>query len=275
MKTITIMKKTYVWMLAAILTICGSSMFTSCSNEDVPVEDDLNLSEKIIGKWMVDELDGMACPTNLKAVITFLSPTEAYGSLSDFYSPSWNNHALAEVTIKDTEVTLTAFENEHTKHVTVSNISYITDTDMMLRSDWRVFVDDEQVINEIYNKERYIRIDKDYENDIIGIWEGKVTSSEDEHTDGELHRWEYKADGTYVYYSKENDEWKAGTDVMADYFVDGVLLCTRWKKTADSEELREWWEIESIENGVMKWTALRMRDDSTTYTATFEMTKVQ
>ena len=34
-----------------------------------------------------------------------------------------------------------------------------------------------------------------------------------------------------------------------------------------------WWEIESIKDGVMKWTALRMREDGTTYTATFSMTK--
>jgi hypothetical protein len=41
--------------------------------------------------------------------------------------------------------------------------------------------------------------------------------------------------------------------VLAEYFVDGIRLCTRWKQTADSDELRE---------------------DGTTYTATFEMTKV-
>ena len=39
--------------------------------------------------------------------------------------------------------------------------------------------------------------------------------------------------------------------------------------------LREWWEIESIKDGVMKGTALRMREDGTTYTATFQMTKVK
>ena len=46
---------------------------------DIPAS---GLAENIIGKWMVEELDGQACPTNLKAVITFLSPTKAYGSLS-------------------------------------------------------------------------------------------------------------------------------------------------------------------------------------------------
>jgi hypothetical protein len=267
------MKHFMNWVLAATL-ICGASVFTACSsNDDNPTQSDL--STKLMGKWMVDELDGQKCPTNLKAVITFLSPTKAYGSLSDFYSVSWNNHASADVIINGNNVTLTALENEYTKHITETVIYSITDNEMMLKSDWQVFVDGEQVIHEVWDNERYIRITNDYENDIIGTWEGKVTSSEDEHTDGELHRWEYKANGTYVYYRKENGEWKADNDALSDYFVDGILLCTRWKKTADSEELREWWEIESIKDGVMKWTALRMRDDGTTYTATFEMTKVE
>ena len=245
---------------------------TTLTITDIPAS---GLAENIIGKWMVDALNGQPCPTNLKAVITFLSATKAYGSLSDFYSDSWNSHASADVVIDGNNVTLTAFENEHTKHVTVADIYSITDKDMMLKSDWKAYTDGEMVINEVYDNERYIRINKDFENDIIGTWEGKVTSAEDEHTDGELHRWEYKADGTYVYYNKVGDEWVNNNDVLAEYFVDGILLCTRWKQTADSKELREWWEIESINDGVMKWTALRMRDDGTTYTATFQMTKVK
>ena len=268
----TLSEGTFRWTVFGIGSYDGtmtSAPFT------LAVEPDLNLAETIIGKWMVAELDGQLCPTNLKAVITFLSPTKAYGSLSDFYSESWNNQTSADVVINGNNVTLTAFENEHTKHVTETVIYSITDNEMILKSDWKVYVDGEVVINEVYDKERYIRIADDFQDAIVGTWEGKVTSEDDEHTDGELHRWEYKADGTYVYYSQENGEWKAGADHMSDYFVDGTLLCTRWQHTADSEELREWWEIESIENGVMKWTALRMREDGSTYTATFEMTKVQ
>ena len=232
------------------------------------------LADNLIGKWMVEELDGQPCPTNLKAVITFLSPTKAYGSLSDFYSDSWNKHTSADVVIDGINVTLTAIENEHIKHITVSQIFSITDNDLFLKSDWKAYLDGEMVINEVYDKEHYIRINNDFEKDIIGVWEGKVTSSEDEHTDGQQHRWEYKADGTYVYYNKVGDEWVNSNDVLAEYFVDGILLCTRWKQTADSDELREWWEIESIEDGVMKWKALRQKEDGTTYTATFEMKKV-
>lgn len=36
-----------------------------------------------------------------------------------------------------------------------------------------------------------------------------------------------------------------------------------------------WWEIESIKDCVMKWTALCMHEDGTTYTATFSMTKMK
>ena len=275
------MKQTKNWVLAATRTLaftmllCGSSIFTACSsNDDNPVPEK-PLSEKLLGKWMISELDNQPCPTNLKAVITFLSPTEAYGSLSDFYSDSWNSHASAVVTIDGSKVSLTANENEHITHVTKVDISRITDTDMWLSSDWRVYKDGEEIGGETWGNERYERITNDYEKDIIGTWEGKVTSDKDEHTDGELHRWEYKSNGTYVYYSKVDGDWKASTDNLSDYFVDGTLLCTRWKKTSDSEEIREWWEIESIQNGKMKWKALRMRDDTTTYIATFEMTKVE
>ena len=60
----------------------------------------------------------------------------------------------------------------------------------------------------------------------------------------------------------------------AAYFIDGTLLCMRWYNIGDDTEYREWWEIESIEGGVMKWKALRQREDGSTYTATFQMTKV-
>ena len=137
-------------MMAAIL-ICGATVLTSCSkDDDNSAKDDLNLPEKVIGKWIIDEKDGKPALTNQKLVIDFKSA------------------------------------------------------------------------------------------------------------------------------NKVNGLWQLSDDVLHDYFVDGNLLCTRWQNVGEGQkENREWWEIESIQNGVMKWTALRMREDGTTYTATFEMTKVQ
>ena len=71
-----------LWMLAAIF-FCGvAAMFTSCTNEDNPVDPATNLSEKIIGKWMPAELDGKPVQTDKKSVYTFVSATKAYMSVS-------------------------------------------------------------------------------------------------------------------------------------------------------------------------------------------------
>ena len=267
------------WMLAAIL-ICGTAtMFISCAaNEDNPApvpQPDINLAEKIVGKWMVAELDGEACPTNLKAVVTFDSPTKASGSLSDFYSKSWNDEVEADVKIDGNKMIITAKEDDHTTHVLNVTVSSITDEDMVLSSKWTVLVDGKEAHQEAYEEERWERVTKDYEAAFLGEWEGKVTRDLGDETNDELHRWECNPDGTYSFFDLVDDKWVEAPHYLADYFVDGTLLCTRWQDTKDSEELREWWEIESIKDDVFKATALRVREDGSTYTATFQMTRVQ
>ena len=270
------MKKMKQWMITAIL-ICGASVFTSCTGDtsDNPVQPNHNVAEKIIGKWMVTELDGQPCPTNWKTVLTFESPTKAYGSLSDYYSLSWNERVLADVTIDGNNVSVIN-QDGNTRNVLDCTILSISDKEMLMSSDWTVYEDGEIVQHEVYGKERYERITNDYKDAIIGMWEGRSTGAEgSEFDDGENHRWEYLADGTFRYYYKVDGLWQFSDDVLHDYFVDGTLLCTRWKNAGEGqEENREWWEIESIENDVMKWKALRMREDGSTYTATFEMKKV-
>lgn len=106
------------------------------------------------------------------------------------------------------------------------------------------------------SKETLKRVTDDYTTAILGLWEGRATSE--------------------MIYNKVNGEWQLSDDALSDYFVDGPLLCTRWKNNGENTtENREWWEIESIKDGVMKWTALRQKEDGTTYTAIFEMTKVE
>ena len=70
------------------------------------------------------------------------------------------------------------------------------------------------------------------------------------------------------------DKWEPIGGGFNQYLVDGNLLCTRWKNEGDEQESREWWEIESIEDGVMKWKALRVGEDGAPYAASFTMTKV-
>ena len=105
--------------------------------------------------------------------------------------------------------------------------------------------------------------------------EMQTVTNNETFVNGQTHRWEYKADGTFVYY-RQNDqgEWIDDVNTMAEYFVDGTLLCMRWKNVGDDTEKRESWEIASIEDGKMNWTALRQNEDGSTYTTTFEMTRM-
>ena len=276
------MKKIFNWMLAAIIT-CGASVFTSCNtdivdNPVVPVEPDLNVAEKIIGKWMVAERDGEPALTNEKNVFTFLSATKAYQSVSrvDYNEtiPKWRAKEECDMTIDGNTVTLLSHSSNIDKVFTL-NIKSIDDNNMSCNFKI-VIMKDGEVRNTIEDTRIYRRVTADYSADIIGMWEGYSTGEEgSEFDDGENHRWEYMMDGSFNYFHKVDGQWQISDDDYADYFVDGNLLCTRWKNEgAGNEEHREWWEIESIENGVMKWKALRQREDGSTYTATFEMKKI-
>jgi hypothetical protein len=117
-----------------------------------------------------------------------------------------------------------------------------------------------------------VRVTDNFEQSVLGTWEAQVQNGNKQQT----WRWEFKANGTYVFSLKEGDAaWKVFEDYVSEYFVDGTLLCTRWQNTASSDEQRDWWEIESIQGGKMKWTALRIDKDLTTHTETLELSKVQ
>jgi len=272
-------KRMFQWMLAAIL-ICGALVFTSCSSEDNPVTPDLNVAEKIQGKWIATEVNGKPVLTDSKQVLTYESPSKVLYSLS-IYAISdlnvWVDHCVG--TLKLEGNTLSQSVELGDANILLNHQMTIVSIDaneMQLITNGETFVDGKlhRVTTDL--KERKVRVTHDYSADIIGTWEGRLTSAEDVHSDGSLHRWEYRADGTYVYYRQdENGQWVDDVNTMAEYFVDGPLLCTRWKNVGSDIENRESWEIASIQNGKMEWTALRQKADGTTYTATFSMTRVE
>ncbi len=270
-----------IWVLAATL-ICGASVFTSCTNGNgdnpvVPVEPDLNVAEKIIGKWMLAEMDGLPVPTNQKVVQTFLSATKVTESLSRTnYSDDtdkWHTSLEGTCSIEGSTVTMTFLPKDGVTTTCILNVQSITSTEMVA-STKRTTIDNGRTVYEQEAKIRMVKVGADQSQAILGMWEGRMTSEQSEYGDVEDHRWEFLLDGTFNFFRKVDGQWQISDDDYADYFVDGNLLCTRWKNAgAGNEEHREWWEIESIENGVMKWTALRQKEDGTTYTATFEMKK--
>ena len=256
------MKKILNWVLAATL-ICGASVFTSCNK---PATD---LSDKVQGKWIVADLDGEACPTSFKSVVTFESATKGCYSISEINTMTWENRTPAEVTFHEDGFTAIEEDGLFTSVLTAT-VNSITDNEMRLTTEWTLTGGTEVLLHEFYT-ERWVRVTDDFEQSVIGTWEAQVQNENKQQT----WRWEFKADGTYVFSLKDGDSWQVFEDEMSEYFVDGSLLCTRWQNTASSDENRDWWEIESIQDGKMKWTALRIDEDLTTHTETLELSKVQ
>ena len=236
---------------------------------------DLNIPEKILGKWMYADTDGQPTLTNKKAIYTFVSDTKALMSASLNSHPEagtqWIDQLEADVVISGNKMTLVNHPDKQTTMVEEFIITDINDSEfnanrkITITADGAVVISVEQVV-------RFTKVISDYRADIIGTWEGRCTSEGSVFDDGQEHRWQYKADGTYVYYVKDGNDWVPSENTLNEYFVDGTLLCTRW--VDNEQENREWWEI-NIDGDKMNWTALRQKEDGTTFTATFEMTKVQ
>lgn len=71
---------------------------------------------------------------------------------------------------------------------------------------------------------RFVKVNADYRQDILGLWEGRMTSEESEYGDNDIHRWEFLPDGTHHYYHKVGNTWVPSDDEYAEYFVDGNTL---------------------------------------------------
>ena len=233
-----------------------------------------DIAEKLVGRWTIAERNGQSVLTNAKGVFTFPSPDKAYISASFNSRPelggAWIHQTEADVAIEGGKVTLTWSADGKTTMADELTVLSITDDEVVGSLTVKQTENGaETIIAE--DAIRFVKVGADYSDAILGTWEGHMTSAQSKFGDEEDHRWEYRADGTYVYYEKDGGSWVPGDDTFNEYFVAGNLLCTRWGENGD--ENREWWEI-TIDGDAMHWTALRAGDDGTTYTAAFEMTKV-
>ena len=277
------MKK--IQRILASALICASAMLMGCSNNDgsrsseekQPVG---NLSEKIVGKWIHVEIDGVPVLTNQKSVLTFVvedSIIKAYNSLAmNDVGAWWKFRKQMDIAIDGNKVTVKGKYDNGKSVITEMTVTSVTEKEMQLDAKTTLFNDGEAYAVIGPRHEKYVLVEKDYSQEILGTWEGHITSDQSAFDDSKMHRWEYKDDGTYLYLGLDEDgEWQADVNSKGDYFVDGNLLCTRWKNVGDPAEHREWWEITSIEDGVMNWTALRRSEQDSVYTATFSMRRVQ
>ena len=258
------MKKAFI--LLAIVALA----FTSCK------KDNLNVSEKIIGKWILAEKNGSPTPTNNKYVITFASPTKGYlsaslGAYTEF-SAFWGDRQEVDVAITGNMVKNTIVINEHLTVVDDMNVTNITDTDTWgdLKISWFV---DGTLLKAVEESIRTVKVTDDYSQAILGTWECLEITGGETYNDANA-RLEFLADGTYNFYRKDDDgQWNLVPRVLNEYFVDGNLLCTRWQ-AADEAMDYEWWEISNVSGTAMQWTALRQNADSTTFQQGARWTKV-
>ncbi len=261
----------------------GTVLVTGCSSEpeqtaasEVSGITQEQIEENIVGMWLMTEVDGHPALTSEMRVLDIVSTSQAYSSMSRVgvpYAP-FVKRAEASVDINGNVLTVTINDAEGHSPVQEYVLSEINANRFTGSISLPVGLpgessDSEPVYEE--NTVSFTRISDDFSGDIIGAWEGHCTSEGSYFDDGYEHRWEFRNDGSYVYYTLEGDSWVAAEDSSNDYFVAGTLLCLRW--TEGEIEYREWWEV-SIGGDTMSWVARCENDDGTTYTATFEMTRV-
>ena len=248
-------------MVFAATVICGACLLTSCK------KDVINLKKMIIGKWMLTEINDRAITTNDKVVYTFVSSTEAYMSASfsndSDMSNLWSDQREVDVAIADKTMTVTFHPGENM--TTVDELAVSTINNSEFKADYKATMTDAG--NVVYSRQgtvRFTKLNVDYREAILGKWECTELNGVETYNDVNA-RLEFFADGNYKYWRKNSaGEWEAVTNrEYQNYFVDGKLLATRWKNFGE-DELREWWEIASIANGQMQWTALRQNEDGTT-----------
>lgn len=270
------MKKITLWVMAAILTLCGSIMFTACSKDDdktnttseeepTPVE---NVAEKIIGKWMMADKDGQPIPTDMQTVYTFTSPTQGTVSTAitavEVLGEQWNASLPSEVSVDGTKVTLTNYPAENYKTVEEFNITDISDTNFTALHKVTMF-DKNYIFAYLESTFSYVKVEQDFADKVIGLWQCIGIQGVETYNDANALL-EFHEDGTYKYWRRDElGDWIVVTNRdYQHYFVDGSLLATRWKE-ASLPEQRELWEISSISGQQMVWKALRLNEDGSTF----------
>ena len=272
------MRKILNWVFSAILTISGTTVFTSCSNNDDNPVIDNSLAEKIIGKWIHTDTDGETVTTDMKSVYTF----EKEGSaLKGFYSMSmtgsgvWAYNQETDVTISGNNVTLTSHLSDGVTSVVELTGVTVSGNDLHFTAKTTLSKDGQVTATYGPRQEHFTKTEADYTKTVIGLWDIYFTSDDPEHESLESYREEYRTDGTCSFYDLIDGKWVEEKNDYSDYFADGPLFCFRWQKTDAGIDRRENWEIVSYENGNMVSKALHRRADGSTYTITAHLTKLE
>lgn len=214
------------------------------------------MKAKLVGKWKNTTSAGKLIPTDSKGVLTFTVEGKQYTTF--LKDDKW---------VCSNKVSYTLNGNKYSNSLGSSFIiNDIRDGKMYLSdvNTYRGHMDDLQMT----------LVTNDFSKAIIGYWEGVEMTGEETYGTKD-HIWEFRADGTYVYHTK-NAEGKIVADSSNTgnvYFVDGDYLGFRWVK--DGIAYKELWDIDACSNDEMIWSAIREKADGTQFKTTLKTKRVK
>ncbi len=264
-------KNNFYALLASVMLAATAGLMTACtSNDDNPTPSGPSesvIKENIIGKWKGITQDGSELTTNDRTVLTFNADGTRTVSKSyydtDTESYILRNKQTGTYTIEGSQ--LKSYLDEADLYDVVTyNIDVIGSNEMaMTMENFRPG-----------RKFDYNRVTTDYAAEIVGVWEGVEMTGDETYGNAEA-RIVYEANGKFYYLSK-NDEGQWAINFKESdrkYIVDGDWLATSWKDENGNTNF-ECWDIDEIKGDVMKWSALREREDGTRFKTTFTWRKI-
>ena len=255
------------------MALCLAAMVIgSCGNDDEEKLTPVTVKDgSILGTWKQQIVNGESCLTNLRSVKTFYADgTEIVSnskysegkagwmwSNKDKYLYSFDGNFILE-NKPNTEVSFKTEIIEGSRNTIVYNKTNNTPDFKGDRNSSGVLV----------------KVDDNYfAYDIIGIWQGIEMTGYETYGDAN-HIINFRADGEYIYFVMKDGKWVPSANVDNEYNVHGDWLATRWRPEYGKDFNYEWWDIDYIKDGFMKWSALREKEDGTRYVTTFIWKKV-
>lgn len=252
-----IMKKTYL-LLVSLLCISLSG----CEKDDCGCD-----KLDIMGNWVVDRADGVDLKTNDLIVYKINSNDrmkECFRDSVSEQSVGWTEGDL-QYALGGDLLQIYSPQSMWRFDLRISNLSQHAMEWKIEKGEHNGEVTHPSILYHLR------RLSDDYTRSLVGLWEGAcITQGELQ----EVHRWEYFSNGTYLYYSKnEQGEWPDQTDKNGTYVLTGDVLVTSWHSMSSAGEMLakcEVW-IMAIDHEKMSWRATREDGKIIEYV----MTKVQ
>ncbi|MCF0219976.1 MAG: hypothetical protein HUK14_09360 [Muribaculaceae bacterium] len=260
MKTI---KKMAIMALA--LTAAATTL-SSCSKDKDEELNEAYIKKNIVGKWKIVSNNYGEVLTNNRRVNSYAANGKMFISQARkrdgvFY---WDDNKEADYSVSGT--TLTQSFNYTSTDPDKFTVTKLSKGEMGLKY---VTPRDEGKLTNMTMK----LVTADYTKQLQGLWEGVAMTGVDQY-DAANYRIDFKANGKYDYYRKEDSKWVIQNE-NCDYILDGDWLATRWQDGSQTGFSCESWDIVSCSDTELKLTALREKADGNRYTATFTAKRVK